>query len=379
MEAEYNKTRSKTYKNTTDYRISFRGHIGGCRAEEKFEFYDDFEMKNTVKIEKIPFTLVSGLNLSFCPFVGLQLSPNPTIYSRSLPGALISSNYTSDSTFSFFFLSENRGFLVVGEAPHIFSASKFRAEELRLTSSFVDGEGIAWGVEFGKVAVGGRALKKGLKAKFSLDIEGIIGTEEFMQAVEEEFFEVYFKRGVCFKKGGYLDGEIFDYISCEKGKFLEEDVGRLPEIKFFNVPLNTTFILTGKDLFRSDLKEIKFLVIAKKPYKEKGGSKLKALKNSEDGWIFGRIFLMKNQLSFNIDAKMIGIYAEKRTEKEKNYMDFLFILAIFILCFLVFLMTVLYFKVIKLTRKKTKMNELEDDNYRYMSNKEMEMTESKGK
>ena len=153
--------------------------------------------------------------------------------------------------------------------------------------------------------------------------------------------------------------------SCNKSKnFNINELKKFPTLYFEHKELNYTFELSYKDLFIEKDDKYFFLVGAEN--------------NNNQNWFLTCIFLKKYQFAFNPDSKKISFYDKKINIEEENKSQkiinnnnqkFLVIALIIISWILFIIIGIILGKFLyKKYDKKKRANELED-NYEYISNK----------
>jgi hypothetical protein len=140
----------------------------------------------------------------------------------------------------------------------------------------------------------------------------IIGTREYKNYIDSNFFNNLIKRKIC-----QVDcvNDYFIYscnIEFNKGTNQQNPstnyYSEFPELIFNSKKLEYNFIFKSKDLFEQIFDKYYFLIVFENSTKSK----------SKDVWYLGEPFYRKYTFSVNIDAKTIGFYDKKVNAKKEN-------------------------------------------------------------
>ena len=114
------------------------------------------------------------------------------------------------------------------------------------------------------------------------------------------------------------------------------------------------FILTYKDLFiEKDDKYLFGIVFDNIDDKDKSY------------WIFGKLFMKKYQLFFDLDKKIIGLYRNKNNKGEsKKKFNIIYIFLIILVLIVIGLVVAIVYLV--KNKRKSRANELTDENFDYI-------------
>ena len=219
----------------------------------------------------------------------------------------------------------------------------------------------------------------------------IIGTSEYKNYIDKFFFNNLINKNICkIDKIKYIQDdtnkkfnniEYFVY-SCNKKEFKNNYFKNFPNLIFNSKKLEYNFELSNKDLFKVIQDRYYFLIV----FKNENSSHPKEL------WNLGEPFYKKFTISGNLDSKIIGVYKAqiKNDEEEidyenninettmKNYQKnikrvLLYIIAIIIGIGLLFFA---YFLGVRVRERRRKLaNELKDDNYEYLPEKNKNINE----
>ena len=227
----------------------------------------------------------------------------------------------------------------------------------------------------------------------------IIGTSEYKKYIDQKIFDMLIKKQFCKidiitfnstnSKDNKFNGEYYVY-SCYDKFFTGQISERHPSTNYFNYfpslvftskQLEYNFELINKNLFEHILDRYYFLVVFKKNENSK---------EIDEKWYLGEPFYKKYPFSINPDAKTIGFYIERDrniiikdkkgsnttdninddSSKEKSQMNKIVKYLIVIIVLIVFVGIAYYIGVTVRERRKKRANELKDDNYEYLSEKD---------
>ena len=189
------------------------------------------------------------------------------------------------------------------------------------------------------------------------DVEGIEIPYNFYKKLNEIFFNKYYSKKICQYETARND--IYIVISCNSESFTIKDIKSFPKINFLKYILGYNFTFSGEELFY--LKDNKY-------YFKMVGLFEKIRKEFR----LGRIFLKKYRVIFNPDSKCMLFYKNYKSENSvilnKTEKNVGLIIFSYLLIGIIFLATGIFFgkKYCNIGRK-IHANELEDNNYVYVS------------
>ena len=152
--------------------------------------------------------------------------------------------------------------------------------------------------------------------EFDFSLNAIIGTYEYFQKIQNNFFKTYLNKNIC--KAHFLGRMTYKFIYCNAESFTINDLKKFPSLNFKNKDLRFIFTLTYEDLFilTPDNKYYIFNIIITNI----GNDDVE----EEEKWVLGLPFWKKYQFSFDIDNKLIyfynkeGKFIDKSTHKSGN-------------------------------------------------------------
>ena len=320
---------------------------------KKYTLFPNFKFKVENKIITNNNNF-NGLN------IGLILSDN--YYEINFMKQIHDRNIISKYIVSFEYNDYNEGLLVIGKLPHEYMPEKYNEDQYKsfysyqprtmfLTNFILDFNEIYSIVNYEKV----NFIKK-IKTNIILNAGLIIGIKEYMEFIENNFFNQYIKMNICQKyttNTQYIEN--FIIFSCSENK--ELDFEKFPTLYFEMKSQNLSFEFDYNDLFKKIGNKYFFLVVFEKL--------------NSGVWRLGKPFFMKYTFVYNGDAKTIGFYLKKNNIKNENKkrnwnieLNIIKIIVIFVLFFIFISLVVViaynFGKKFNLIRKK-KANELNDD------------------
>ena len=357
VQPTYNNSLSKSFIKTSNNKISSSGFDDGYWALENFYCYTDLNYQNKIKIESLSIVFPSEENkLSACE-IGLKTSQSYGKY-QNFFYSLKTKQIINNVIWTLNFKNLNEGILAIGSAPHEYDKT-YKESELKYTNTFSDDDKLYWNLYYDYDPVNNNyTMSQNIKVKMSPKTLGIIAMYNYLNAIEEIFFQKYYDNNICEKTIISLENKYYFKIICYKEVFTEEDIKQFPPLYLYNMFFNYLFVLDGKELFivdNYDKYEFQILI-------EIGSTKTE--------WKLGRIFLSKYQIIFDDDNGLIGFYTPSSKieviDNNKNNNFFIKILiislSVLLLLFIIFLIN----KKLKFfNKRKTFANELED-NFMYV-------------
>ena len=260
------------------------------------------------------------------------------------------------------------GVLILGEYPHQIMNDIYKEEDLvtfysnqpnvmRITNFFVN---------FDEMNSIGNNMEKFIhsnnRAILSLNSGLILGTMEYLEFIENNFFLKYIKLNIC-QKYKTNTGFISDFIiiSCDKSDKIKFD--EFPNLNFCMKEENLIFEFTSADLFKEIKNKYYFLIV---------------FETKNIIWHIGKPLFSKYTFVYNGEAKTLGFYKKKKGDKKTSIENndknikleinigkiFIFFISFIIFIILIVFISYHYGKKKNFIRKKF-ANELDDDNYDY--------------
>ena len=324
-----------------------------------------FNNNEIKKINNINFILgTSSIYLNpHQGFVGLILPYYDSSINYNLFYSLKNTNITGSYNWYLNFTENDNSNMVLDILPHELNNQKYNKSNYKTIKAVNDGYYLIWALNFDNAYYDNEknniSLMDYTQAKFDFSIKYILAPNETGVFFENNFFEEYYKKNLCFKEQIEKDSQIYYFIYCSNTK--DFNINKFKNIYFKHIELNSIFELNYKDLFYIDNNYIYFLILF----------------HDEIYWSFGELFLNKYTFVFNPDQKTIGFYQnflndKKSPEPENTNIDFYKILYIVLLSLiLIGVIIVLIVVFQKKGKRKNRANEMDDD-YEYMAKKENE-------
>ena len=241
-------------------------------------------------------------------------------------------------------------------------------KSVKIQSRFIGGT-YPWCFDIDEIMVGNnRKILSGTEmwVEIENDFSLLMGNNLYQKYIEGQFFKEFFDKNIC-KKIEY-NPNYYHYryyaIECDKEGFGLEQIKNFPNISFVIKSKETEISFENHELFTETKYKYFFNVV----FSIYGGGR----------WVFGKLFLKKFPVMFDLDQETFEIYNDNYGNIEPNndnlnqtfsttILILIIIGLILILCITAFLFYYLG-KNLNPFRKK-KANEL-DDEYEYYSQKE---------
>ena len=277
--------------------------------------------------------------------IGLQISKS-YLSSSNFLNSLIYINAIESDIWSIIFTKEknNQAYLIIGEDLFIYYNS-----EKKYTSAYLSGIDSYWHFYFCDIITGSMKLNKERIAEYAPQLGVIVGTEEYKNYINNNFFVNLTKENICVQKNISFNKEIYSYYECDKNI----NINNFEPIIFTHQELSYNFTLDKNDLFIDYNNKKYFLCI----FLEKDNS---YNSNGEKHWMLGIPFIQKYNFVFDNNLKKIYFYENEYEYKKQGKMGwFVWVLIIALATFTALLGFYLLFKIIY-KPKRINANELED-------------------
>jgi len=267
--------------------------------------------------------------------------------------------------------------LVIGSPPHKYNPKKYNEKNFRSIVSqlriknYDDYRVNIWGIIFDKIFFksnnetlnNSEIILQSIKVKFDFSINLIEGSNNYLNNIENEFFNSLYNKNICFKeKISSEKNGIYLVIWCDKNYY--EEIKKFPTLYFKSNELEYIFELNYEDLFMMRGNKLFFLII---------------FRTSQGMFSFGKLFFKKYSFTFSFDNKIIGFYSnnlvlnsqkinDKNGENNFGIKEKIIIFILSIVFIFILLVFVIKIKKKFLNDRQKRMNELIDNNYVYMSN-----------
>ena len=367
----YNETKSSSYiLNNCDYPKVYEAEEY-CNSNETFLFYNNINLQNKSKNEKIYFELMRNVEDNITGEIGLNLYDRNKWSFNSFINILktrkIIENYNWFIDFDT--PSSKKGKIIVGALPHEVYPDNYMLDDLNYEKAIAQSFLLYWRMKFNKIYVKNNNKENiyfnETIIEFKLDSNVIIGTYEYENYILN-IFDKFLKEKKCFNDT-INDYKIYNnkltFYYCKNEKNIKNELFKLlPNIYFYSNEFNYTFQLNNDELWEINNDYIYYKVL------------FGSLNNKY--WYLGKPMSLKYKFIFNPETKQIGFYNKYYTNKEKNSsknnntsLIIKISVIIVLICFFIFL-GIRLGKMIYGMKRKKRANELVDDfDYLYDDNK----------
>jgi hypothetical protein len=292
-------------------------------------------------------TLMLGTELAYneCGALGLRLI-NSHESSDDLSFIYQIKKYANlDSyTFTLKYKNDEEGDLIIGAYPHVYD-NKFNEKNFFYSKAGSNKNGVNWVLNFDVIKYNNKSVNVGPK-KSLINIEYGLIQAPFKY---KNYFKNNFYGDRCSEK--FNDRRNVTIVHCSSNF----DITSFKDLIFELKDIETQFVFTYKDLFIKENNEYIFGIVFDEDVDAK-----------DPTWIFGKPFMKKYELVYDLDRKIIGLYKEgNESPSEKSKVNILFIILLVILILAVAGLSYFIFFYLKKTRK-SRAFELNDDNFDYV-------------
>ena len=230
--------------------------------------------------------------------------------------------------FTFKFIDQYNGLLIIGQKPHEYENDKIKYYENNYTLAYTKSLTSffrLWAVSMKEIYFYNSTKDKVIVTKNNNEINilydfgFIIGNNQFKKLIYESYFENLINNQICelelsnktiFNKSTiYINtnGSYYMFI-CDKEK-MNKFIKDFPNLYFANVDYNYTFELTYKDLFMEIYNNYYFMVLF--PNNNEARSEFQK-------WYLGLPFMKQYQFVLNANDDTIGFYKTKTFNYEES-------------------------------------------------------------
>ena len=330
---KFNENNSNTCKILNDTIITYSGqeYSKGYKISETL-------MINGKKINDVTLILASEINYIESGNLGLrtietqyELRDFNFIYQIKK-----SANFDNYSFFLNYFDDDN-GELIIGTYPHIYD-KKYNEKNFIFQKIGIYKNDLYWLVNINDIKYGNSTLNSN-NYKCLINIEfGLISAPGSMRSY---FLDYYLNKNDCHPN---VNNNYIFYF-CPENK-----IRNFKDLYFYSKELNYIFVLTYTDLFIKDNDKYIFGIVF-----DDNDFQYNSV------WVFGHIFLKKYFLTFDLDKRIIGLYTKIEKYESNWRLIFDVVLIVLILCLSLYIL----FHLKK--PRKIRANELQEDNYEYIS------------
>ncbi len=330
---KFNENNSNTCKILNDTIITYSGqeYSKGYKISETL-------MINGKKINDVTLILASEIN--YIESGNLGLRPIETQYElRDFNFIYQIKKSANFDNYSFFlnYLDDDNGELIIGTYPHIYD-KKYNEKNFIFQNIGIYKNDLYWLVNINDIKYGNSTLNSN-NYKCLINIEfGLISAPGSMRSY---FLDYYLNKNDCHP----IVYNNYIFYFCPENK-----IRNFKDLYFYSKELNYTFVLTYTDLFIKDNDKYIFGIVF-----DDNDFQYNSV------WVFGHIFLKKYFLTFDLDKRIIGLYTKIEKYESNWRLIFDVVLIVLILCLSLYIL----FHLKK--PRKIRANELQEDNYEYIS------------
>ena len=321
----YNRTNSTTAKiselnniynnkkNNNLYEIEEVFNLGKNQKENNSFLYLKFLYENQINDED---ELVYGK-------IGLNMNNYKDATCPRFFNSLKRNNILKKYNWFFDFFSTSHGLFYIGPEPHFYNKANNDYKDYQYAKMYasvsINGH-LEWKLLFNKIIIKNITNNyifnlNNTLAEIDINLGLIIGTNEFQQIIDKNYFDFLIKRNTCKKTiveyyNTNKESNKYYVYRCDSSLshyFSVSYYDIFPEIELFHIDSEHSFRLLKYDLFLRLNGFYYFLIIfeAEKP---------------NNIWKLGQPFLRRHKLIFDHDSKIIGYYDKKITLNniEKN-------------------------------------------------------------
>ena len=247
--------------------------------------------------------------------IGLNMNNYKDISCPKFIDSLKKQNILKKYIYVFDFYSRFDGYFYLGPEPHSYNIKNNINKEFQYVkmNTVLSREGyLQWDILFNKIIIKNQTnnykFNLNIKlSKFDFNLGLIIGTYEYQEIIEENYFNLLINKNICKKtivEYSLNNNEKTKYIVYSCNQYIHQRMTRngyasyydiFPEFEFFHIDLENTIKLYKHDLFEEINGNYYFLIVFE-AYKK------------NNIWKLGQPFLKLHQYIFDYDSKTIGYY-----------------------------------------------------------------------
>ena len=303
----YNISISNSFNYTDLYTYILMEFDEGCSAQDSIYLYNDINLKNYTKFNKMDFYLGSDTSDLLCGVIGFKMDSYDNYCPKlSAIRRLKENKITDNYNWIIKYNSSDEGLLIIGTTMNKI-ISNFDPNKLFTIYTKYLGGNYPWSFDIDEIICGENTslTASEMWAEINNDFSFLQGNRYYEQYISENFFNDLIKENKCRKilwnNNNYNNYYIFE---CDKKEFGIEQINNFPSLTFINKNLGTEIKFNKNELF-TETKYKYFFNIIFSYY----GSRY---------WIFGKLFLKKYPTMINLDENLIHIYNNVNEEEEKD-------------------------------------------------------------
>ena len=245
--------------------------------------------------------------------------------------------------------NEEKGEIIIGSYPHIYDSKKYKESDFIYTKTGSIKNSINWVLDFDYIKYDNNNIMEATVKKSLIKLEfGLIQAPYNLK----NYFLNSVLLGQC-NQTYYIEKGLY-MIYCDQNFNFSD----FKNLSFILSDIEYEFVLTYRDLFiEKDDKYLFGIIFDNIDDKDKSH------------WIFGKLFMKKYQLFFDLDKKIIGLYKNINNNSDndgssKKKFNTIYILVFFLVLIVIGLTVGIVYLIKK--QRKTRANELSDENFDYV-------------
>ena len=319
---------------------------------EKIYFCTKLNCETKIKYDSFPIIFPAFFlkNESFTTIMDMQTSNINKTY--NIISILKSKKIIDNYYWTIKLDNLTHGKIIIGDLPDKYEMEIYKNKKLYFINTYSKLNRIFWGFQFSALKFAQITLTNYMQGKLYPKISEIIGSYEYISAIEKIFFQKYIDNNyICRRTFDELDGEdIFRFI-CDEDKFNKTDINNFPNLTLINTDLNYSFTFQGEELFFENNGKIYFMIVSK-------------IGKDDGDWMLGRIFLYKYQFVMDNDNNLIGIYKDNiggNNNGDGFKLMYIFLIGLVIILIIILGIMIALFKKGLCKYRKTRISEIDDD------------------
>ena len=167
----------------------------------------------------------------------------------------------------------------------------YNVKNISWTNPIIKENSLHWEISIKEIFYNKIHFKNKIIFELNLLFELIIGTNEYKTNIQKDFFNSYIDKKIC----SITKIKAYEVFECNANKFTNKDIQNFPNLYIYNVDVNHIFDLNGKELFNKLNNKYYFNIVF-------------PIKETNNKWVIGKIFLRKFPVIFSPKNRIIGFY-----------------------------------------------------------------------
>ena len=303
----YNKSISNSFNYTDLYTYILMEFDEGCSAQDSIYLYNDINLKNFTKFNKMDFYLGSDTSDLLCGVIGFKMDSYDNYCPKlSAIRRLKENKITDNYNWIIKYNSSDEGLLIIGTTMNKI-ISNFDPNKLFTIYTKYLGGNYPWSFDIDEIICGENTslTASEMWAEINNDFSFLQGNRNYEQYISKIFFDDFINQNIC-KKSMWNKNNFNSYyiFECDKKGFGIEQINKFPSLTFINKNLGTEIKFKNIELFtKTKYKYFFNIIFSYYP---------------TSFWVLGKIFLKKYPTMINLDENLIQIYNNVNGEEEKD-------------------------------------------------------------